>query len=98
MKAWSVFDWSQDLSELVHADSRNAARMKVAEHTDLALYLDIRARRYPEADDRAFNLSDIESDGPSEEKNLAELESTLKHILSWCRCPHCREARNVVDR
>jgi hypothetical protein len=63
MKAWKVSDTSDEWVGLFHAETAGKAKLLAMEWYGYDDYLEMRARRFPEMDDREFTYQDCKDAG-----------------------------------
>ena len=64
MKAWIVSDWTGEWYSLFHASTAGRAKLRaMAEYSIDCEYIDMRAKRLPEMDDKPFTWADCKAAG-----------------------------------
>lgn len=86
MKAWEVFPIARDYSVIVHADTRGRAIAKGC-HVEHLEFIEMRARRIRQMDDKAVTKELMIEAGWCEESIEEPFDSRLWTFV--CRCEHC---------
>jgi len=86
MRAWEVFPVDREWSVIVHADTRGCAVAKgcSVDHLD---FIDMRARRIQQMDDKAVTRELMIEAGWPEERLEEPFDSRLWTFV--CGCEHC---------
>jgi len=86
MKAWEVFPIDRDYSVIVHADTRGKAIAKGCS-VEFLDFIEMRARRIPQMDDKAVTKELMLEAGWPEENIEEPFDSRLWTFA--CGCGHC---------
>jgi hypothetical protein len=88
MKAWRVFEREGEWIALVHAEKASHAKLIAMANYSLDNYLDMRANRFPEMDDKPFNWKDCKEAG-FEWTNEGGIPYKPEEFYNDCRCDIC---------
>jgi hypothetical protein len=91
MKAWIVYDTSEEWVSLFHADTSGKAKLRGLEEYNLDSFTDMRAKRLPELDNKPITYQNAKDAGFEYLDDGGKLEAM--YFFNDCRCEICENEK-----